>query len=561
MINFSKNKNKVYLGLFILVLGLGIFFRTYKFKEYLFFEIDQARDWQIIKIATTKGITELPLLGPLAGGTNFRLGPAIYYFQYLSACFFGTKPYQIAYLELVFAIATIPLFLLFVREYFKPRLALALTALFAFSLFAIEYSRFSWNPNAIPFFALLIFYAFLRLLREDVYRKKLLWVMLVALGLGIIIQLHTFTLVTFPVILLILFFFNRSKICSSLHWKHWFILGFTFFAMISPVLVNELVFNFRNSRQFLTGVSDRQKDHQEFNFQKKVVKNLQEFSRHYALIVSSKEIVKPFDQPSRKEGLIAMLKRNWNGRENKLNLIFSAAAVIVFFASFTLLIKLFKTTSALAKRNFLQLILVWQTVTLIVMLPLAFNQDTRFYLSVIFIPYVFLGFWLQRFWKAGIVLKFLGWAIIIFLGIINLIQIKTWFALVKSYQENNAPASREYILEHYFSVTFSQMEGISTYIANSSRDEDQTKKVFVASSEYFYRSVKYLLLYNYELPVHKIKKSSQDQEAVYFFFDQWDQGKTKDETLPEKYQERFEILEIRQFGNILVFKMSLKSSQ
>ena len=137
---------------FIILLGIfivGIFLRTYEFHDFLRFNADQSRDAGIVS-SYIEGEAPLPLLGPKAGGTDFRVGPAFYYFQIASAKLFGDAPDAVAYPDLLFSILAIPLLFFFLRKYFDVRTALFLTALFAVSMYAVKYARFAWNPNSRP---------------------------------------------------------------------------------------------------------------------------------------------------------------------------------------------------------------------------------------------------------------------------------------------------------------------------------------------------------------------------------------------------------------------------
>ncbi len=139
-----------------MVLIAGIFLRTWHHHDWLRFNADQGRDAQIVS-SVIDGSAPLPLLGPKAGGTQFRLGPAFYYFEIAAAKIFGNIPDKMAYPDLFTGILCIPLFFFFLRKYFEKYTALSLTAIFAVSAYAIRYSRFGWNPNSAPFWTILFF--------------------------------------------------------------------------------------------------------------------------------------------------------------------------------------------------------------------------------------------------------------------------------------------------------------------------------------------------------------------------------------------------------------------
>ena len=146
----------------VVILAIGIFLRAYNFSDWLHFELDQSRDAKIVNLAITDGPENLPLLGPKAAGSFLRLGPIFYYFNYLSALVFGNTPEGMAVIIMLFGILAIPAFHFLARRYFSAFISLSLASIFSVSLFLVMYSRFSWNPNALPFFTILLVYALLR---------------------------------------------------------------------------------------------------------------------------------------------------------------------------------------------------------------------------------------------------------------------------------------------------------------------------------------------------------------------------------------------------------------
>ncbi|NLC31037.1 MAG: hypothetical protein GX765_03230, partial [Candidatus Moranbacteria bacterium] len=112
MLNFLKAKRKIII-LLIAITTLGAFLRFYDFFDLLLFEVDQARDYNLIGQILTGNFSEFPLVGPKAGGTFFRLG-ALYYLPALFFAFaFGLSPHILALPEVLLSVAVIPLFFIF----------------------------------------------------------------------------------------------------------------------------------------------------------------------------------------------------------------------------------------------------------------------------------------------------------------------------------------------------------------------------------------------------------------------------------------------------------------
>ena len=188
---------KILFAISFLIIILGaILVRTYHYNEWLFFKWDQARDAILLSSAIKDGPGRLPLLGPRAtkiGDDYLRLGPAYYYVQYLTGVIFNsTDPVIFAYSDLFFSIASILLLFLFLRVYFTQGISLLATMMYSFSFLVVQYSRFSWNPNSVPFFTLLTFYGLLRFSIAKTSRARLGWLSLWALGFAIASQYHFF---------------------------------------------------------------------------------------------------------------------------------------------------------------------------------------------------------------------------------------------------------------------------------------------------------------------------------------------------------------------------------
>lgn len=231
----NNNKTKIWVGVaLVLIIAGAIWVRTYQHHDWLFFKWDQARDASLLKPAIENGAENLPLLGPRAtkvstetGGTDFlRLGPAYYYMQWTSGAIFkSSSPDVFAYPDLLFSILVIPLFYLFLRLYFKPVPALLATLLYSFSFLIIQYSRFSWNPNSVPFFMLLTIYALLRFSSVDDAHvrhlqenknlwKKIGWIALWAFAFAVASQLHfyaAFALIAISVVFIVYYIWDRSR--------------------------------------------------------------------------------------------------------------------------------------------------------------------------------------------------------------------------------------------------------------------------------------------------------------------------------------------------------------
>jgi 4-amino-4-deoxy-L-arabinose transferase-like glycosyltransferase len=243
-----------YAWVLAVIVLVGIFLRTYHFQSQLRFNNDQARDATVVSNALI-GKTALPLLGPLAGGTSFKLGPAFYYFEIASAKLFGNYPDRLAYPDLVSSILAILLLFFFLRLYFSKGVSLTLTFLFAVSFYGVHYSRFAWNPNSMPFWTLLYIFSLLKFFGPSRIPKSV-WAMLAGLALGIGVQLHTLLLGIMPFYLVSVFAWAILR--KTPVKKYFAILLIIAFVLNIPQVINEYNTSWSNTRHFLTAQKIKQ---------------------------------------------------------------------------------------------------------------------------------------------------------------------------------------------------------------------------------------------------------------------------------------------------------------
>jgi len=179
--------------------------RFYKVRDYIVFLGDEGRD-VIVVSDILKG--DLTFLGPTASVGGFYLGPIYYYMMTPFLWAFNLDPVGPAYLISIIGTATVYLVYLFGKKYFHKIVGLSAAFLYATSPLIVRYSRASWNPNPLPFFALLGIYWLANGIKQN--RKKLIY--LSGACLGVVWQLHYLALIINLVYLLIILnIFNQSK--------------------------------------------------------------------------------------------------------------------------------------------------------------------------------------------------------------------------------------------------------------------------------------------------------------------------------------------------------------
>jgi 4-amino-4-deoxy-L-arabinose transferase-like glycosyltransferase len=163
------SKNRLELLLLALIFATGAFLRLYRIADYMTFLGDEGRDALVIKRIL---IDHHPtLIGPTTSVTtpagHMYLGPLYYYLMLIPMTLTGLNPASAAVIVALFGLATLLLLWWTGRTWFSPPAGLTATLLYAISPTAITYSRSSWNPNIMPFFALLAIWSIWKIWQSD----------------------------------------------------------------------------------------------------------------------------------------------------------------------------------------------------------------------------------------------------------------------------------------------------------------------------------------------------------------------------------------------------------
>lgn len=188
--------------------------RFYNLSGYLQFLGDQGRDLLAVKRMIVDH--QWTLLGPTASVGGFYTGPIYYYFMLPFLWLFQLNPVGPAVMAALFGLATVILVYFAGKEFFGEKAGLVAAFLVAVSPKMIDISRFSWNPNPVPFFALLTVFF--------LYKRRNIFTLVAGAGVGILVQLHYMDLIFFPIVGLTMFLLFP--------WRQWFwqivllVLGF-----------------------------------------------------------------------------------------------------------------------------------------------------------------------------------------------------------------------------------------------------------------------------------------------------------------------------------------------
>ncbi|MBI2594335.1 glycosyltransferase family 39 protein, partial [Candidatus Curtissbacteria bacterium] len=231
--------------LLIAVILVAVFFRFWQVRDYVVFLGDEGRDMLVMRHIFTE--KKLPFLGPTASVGGFYLGPIYYWMAAPFLLLWRFDPVGPSYMVAAFGLATILLLYKFLKDTVGFWPAVLTSLLYSTAPLIVRYSRSSWNPNPLPFFALLLIY-FLYL---GIKHKKLIYFFLAGASFGVAVQLHYLA-----TILMVL---SALIILVNTNFKKWLpiLLVYVggFMVTFSPFLSFEIRHNFPNFRTILEFVT------------------------------------------------------------------------------------------------------------------------------------------------------------------------------------------------------------------------------------------------------------------------------------------------------------------
>lgn len=182
-------------------------------------------------------------LGPPASLGGYHFGPAYYYLLYPVAKLLNFDARSLAVASTVFMTLTIAgVFALTKKWWGSEWLALSATFIATFSVLSFQLAKYSSNPNFIPFFIILFFYAITRLIDDS---KNLTYSVFLGVAFAVLIQLHAFTLLAVPVILLLAWRLTGLK---TWPWSNILVFIITVLVIHTPYIYYELTHDFINMR-------------------------------------------------------------------------------------------------------------------------------------------------------------------------------------------------------------------------------------------------------------------------------------------------------------------------
>jgi 4-amino-4-deoxy-L-arabinose transferase-like glycosyltransferase len=243
------SEHRVEMVLLLVILVVGAFLRLYKISGYMTFLGDEGRDMMVVRRLLVE--RDLIFVGPGTSVGNMYLGPFYYYLIAPFLWLFNFSPVGPSVMVALFGVATVFLVWYVVAHLF-PAKKVNWGALFAALFYAVAptviiLSHSSWNPNIMPFFALLVVFSLWKVWQE----KRLLWLIPLGIFYAIVLQSHYLGLILLPFIAVfwIATFFDLLKEKGKKLWRFVLATGgliTSFVLLMSPLILFDAHYNWRN---------------------------------------------------------------------------------------------------------------------------------------------------------------------------------------------------------------------------------------------------------------------------------------------------------------------------
>ena len=237
-LNFFKNNQRIIFIVWVIL--LAFFLRVFRLPDFISYHQDQVRDLFYVQNHFQQG--QMILLGPKASVGDFFLPPFWYYimgFAYL----FSSSPLAPAFAVVVFGTLTTLFIYLFCEKFIDNKVAVFSSLLYSVSPLSIDYSRFAWNPNPIPFFTMATFYFLYIYIHK--HKQKNYGLILGAITANLALQLH------YQGMVVLAFFFLALIISKKLSIKQFIKLIIINLILFLPFFIHEFGHRFENTKGIL----------------------------------------------------------------------------------------------------------------------------------------------------------------------------------------------------------------------------------------------------------------------------------------------------------------------
>ncbi len=247
---WGLKQNKGAFIMLLAILTLASFLRFYKLDEYMIFLGDEGRDAIIVKNMWVE--RHFPLIGPPTSVGNIYLGPLYYYMMFVPMALTGFNPVSATVMVALIGVLTVVFVYYLGKVWFGKTAGLIASFLYAISPVTINYSKFSWNPNPLPLFALIAIFGLYRLHKGGNFN----WLIFTGASLAAALQMHYLALILIPVSAFLYVFEVVKRVRAKMGMKNLIsgtVFGIiTFLIIMSPLVWFDLRHNFLNYRAITT---------------------------------------------------------------------------------------------------------------------------------------------------------------------------------------------------------------------------------------------------------------------------------------------------------------------
>lgn len=251
-----KLLNKFQFFMLLIILLLAAFLRLYKIDQYMTFLGDEGRDAIIVRRLLVN--FDPILIGPGTSIGNMYLGPLYYYMMAPALLLAGLSPVGPAVQIGILGVVTVWFVWWVSKEWFGAVVGIVSAGLYAVSPVVITHSHSSWNPNIMPFFALLSIYSIWRVWKLHAWK----WLIVLSISYAFVLQSHYLGLLLAPTLslfwLLTLIKIRNSKL-EIRNFAKISLIGLGIFAILmSPLVIFDARHGWRNFSAIWTFFSNRQ---------------------------------------------------------------------------------------------------------------------------------------------------------------------------------------------------------------------------------------------------------------------------------------------------------------
>lgn len=391
---FSKTKtwikeNPKEFWILVFILFIAAFARLYKIDRYMTFLGDEGRDVIVVRRLLTEG--HPPLIGPGTSIGQMYLGP-LYYYMMAPALFIANfSPLGPAVMIAILGVVTVWFVWYVGRLWFGKAAGLIAAALYAIAPVVIVYSRSSWNPNIMPFFALLSMYSVWKIWQDKAFR----WFIVLGIAYAFVMHSHYLGLLLAPVIfffwLLTLRKIRNEKQEKRKFFRFSFISAAILIALMSPLFFFDMRHDWINSKAMYKFFTVRQET------------------------VS----IRPWNAIPKVPVMLNLIDKSVVAAKNTTGALVSTVIIVAGLA--WLLVK-----NYLKKKNIFiapqyWLLMVWLGFALIGFGLYKQNIYDHYFGFIFPVPFLLIGSFISMLWKDGKLLKWLGIGLFGYLIALNII--------------------------------------------------------------------------------------------------------------------------------------------